>query len=102
MRRADRRHLLANNFAYAAESGELADNLIRITALAHFDRWQLLAEDAYRVEKLRWYDRLAASAVEISGFGLPFRTATATATVASGVSLLERTWPEARTSGYGG
>jgi phytoene dehydrogenase-like protein len=52
-----------NNFAYTPAEGELADNLIRITALAHFDRWQSLPEDAYRVEKLRWYDRLAASAV---------------------------------------
>jgi phytoene dehydrogenase-like protein len=50
-----------NNFAYG--SGDLADNLIRITALADFERWQSLAEDDYRVEKLRWYDRLAASAV---------------------------------------
>ena len=52
-----------NNFAYTADDGELADNLIRITALADFDRWQALAEDDYRLEKLRWYDRLAASAV---------------------------------------
>ena len=37
--------------------------MIRITALANFDRWQSLDEDAYRLEKLRWYDRLAASAV---------------------------------------
>jgi phytoene dehydrogenase-like protein len=52
-----------NNFAYAADEGELADSLIRITALADFGRWQALGEEAYRVEKLRWYDRLAASAV---------------------------------------
>jgi phytoene dehydrogenase-like protein len=52
-----------NNFAYAPNEGELADNLIRITALAHFDRWRSLSEDDYRLQKLRWYDRLAASAV---------------------------------------
>jgi len=52
-----------NNFAYAADDGELADNLIRVTALADFGRWKSLGEDEYRVEKLRWYDRLAASAV---------------------------------------
>ena len=52
-----------NNFAYAADEGELADNLIRVTALADFGRWKSLDEDQYRVEKLRWYDRLAASAV---------------------------------------
>jgi len=55
-----------NNFAYGADEGELADNLIRITALADFGRWQALGEDEYRVEKLRWYDRLAASAVRFA------------------------------------
>lgn len=52
-----------NNFEYSADDGELADNMIRITALAHFDRWRVLNEEAYRLEKLRWYDRLSASAV---------------------------------------
>jgi phytoene dehydrogenase-like protein len=52
-----------NNFAYSEGDGELADNLIRITALAHFDRWRSLADEGYRLEKLRWYDRMAESAV---------------------------------------
>jgi phytoene dehydrogenase-like protein len=57
-----------NNFAYAADDGELADNMIRITALADFGRWQALDRvaldgEAYRLAKLRWYDRLSASAV---------------------------------------
>jgi phytoene dehydrogenase-like protein len=52
-----------NNFAYAPKDGELADNLIRITALADFGRWRSLPEEAYKIEKARWYDRLAASAV---------------------------------------
>jgi phytoene dehydrogenase-like protein len=52
-----------NNFAYAPGDGELDDNLVRITALANFDRWQALPQDEYRVAKLRWYDRLAESAV---------------------------------------
>jgi phytoene dehydrogenase-like protein len=52
-----------NNFAYAPGEGELADSLIRITALANFERWRSLPEEDYRLEKLRWYDRLAASAV---------------------------------------
>jgi phytoene dehydrogenase-like protein len=52
-----------NNFAYAPSEGELADSLIRITALANFEHWRTLPEEAYRLEKLRWYDRLAASAV---------------------------------------
>jgi phytoene dehydrogenase-like protein len=52
-----------NNFAYAPGEGELADSLIRITALANFERWRSLPEEDYRLEKLRWYDRLAASAM---------------------------------------
>ncbi len=52
-----------NNFAYSPDEGQLDDNLIRITALAEFGGWQGLTEDEYRLEKLRWYDRLAASAV---------------------------------------
>ena len=52
-----------NNFAYAPDEGGLADNVVRITALADFDRWQNLSEEQYRLEKLRWYDRTLASAV---------------------------------------
>ncbi|MDX1944285.1 MAG: NAD(P)/FAD-dependent oxidoreductase [Pirellulaceae bacterium] len=52
-----------NNFAYDQSDGELADSQIRITALAHFDRWQALGEERYQIEKLRWYDRMVASAV---------------------------------------
>lgn len=52
-----------NNFAYPPEEGVLADNLIRTTALASFPRWQALSEEAYRLAKLQWYDRLLASAV---------------------------------------
>ena len=36
---------------------------MRITALANFDRWRGLDDDAYRLEKLRWYDRITESAV---------------------------------------
>lgn len=49
-----------NNFAY---NEPLDDGTMRITALANFDRWRALDEDAYRLEKLRWYDRITASAV---------------------------------------
>ncbi|MCC7474590.1 MAG: NAD(P)/FAD-dependent oxidoreductase [Pirellulales bacterium] len=48
-----------NNFAYDTP---LDDNTIRITALANFDRWNTLEEPRYRLEKLRWYDRIAESA----------------------------------------
>ena len=40
-----------NNFAYAPDDGELADNLIRITALANFDRWQCSARRALSAGK---------------------------------------------------
>ena len=49
-----------NNFAY---DEPLDDGTIRITALANFDRWRELDEDAYRLEKLRWYDCITESAV---------------------------------------
>jgi phytoene dehydrogenase-like protein len=49
-----------NNFAY---DSPIDDGTVRITALANFDRWRALEEDAYRVEKLRWYDRISESAV---------------------------------------
>jgi phytoene dehydrogenase-like protein len=49
-----------NNFAY---NEPLSEGTMRITALANFDRWNALDEDAYRLEKLRWYDRITASAV---------------------------------------
>lgn len=52
-----------NNFAYAPDEGDLSDGLVRITALANFDRWQSLPEEQYKLEKLRWYDRMVASAV---------------------------------------
>jgi len=49
-----------NNFAY---NEPLDDGTIRITALANFDRWRELDDEAYRLEKLRWYDRITESAV---------------------------------------
>jgi phytoene dehydrogenase-like protein len=49
-----------NNFVY---DEPLAEGVIRITALANFDRWAALSEHDYRVAKHRWYDRMVASAV---------------------------------------
>jgi len=49
-----------NNFVYGEP---LAEGLIRISSLANFDRWAALDESAYRLAKLRWYDRMVASAV---------------------------------------
>ena len=51
-----------NNFRYAAADGLLQDGVIRITSIANFDRWAQLPEEQYALEKLRWYDRAAASA----------------------------------------
>ncbi len=49
-----------NNFVY---DQPLAEGVMRTTALANFDRWAELDEESYRLEKLRWYDRVVASAV---------------------------------------
>ena len=52
-----------NNFAYTDADDRLPDGVIRITSIASYDRWKSLSENQYRLEKLRWYDRAAASAV---------------------------------------
>ena len=51
-----------NNFEYAAD-GELNDGIIRITSIASYDGWNGLSDDEYRLAKLRWFDRVAESAV---------------------------------------
>lgn len=52
-----------NNYAYGPGDGDLPDGVIRITALANYDRWTSLSEEQYRLEKLRWYDKTVASSV---------------------------------------
>jgi phytoene dehydrogenase-like protein len=54
-----------NNFAYSEPlNGSLKDGgAMRVTVLANFDRWHALDESTYRLEKLRWYDRITESAV---------------------------------------
>lgn len=49
-----------NNFVY---DEPLAEGVMRITALANFQRWNALSEPEYRLAKLRWYDALVGSAV---------------------------------------
>jgi phytoene dehydrogenase-like protein len=49
-----------NNFAYQEP---LDAGTMRVTVLANFDHWRALDEDSYRIEKLRWYDRITESAV---------------------------------------
>jgi len=51
-----------NNYLYGSGDG-LPDGVIRITALANYDRWASLSEEQYRLEKLRWYDRTVESSV---------------------------------------
>lgn len=51
-----------NNYLYGTADG-LPDGVIRITALANYDRWASLPQEQYRLEKLRWYDQTVASAV---------------------------------------
>jgi phytoene dehydrogenase-like protein len=48
-----------NNFAYHEPLGE---GLIRITNLADYDGWKALTPEAYKLAKLRAYDRIASSA----------------------------------------
>jgi phytoene dehydrogenase-like protein len=49
-----------NNFCY---DQPLNEGIVRITALANYDRWAALDPASYRLAKLRWYDRMVASAV---------------------------------------
>jgi len=49
-----------NNFVYDRPPSE---GMMRVTALASYDRWAALGESDYRLAKLRAYDRLVASAV---------------------------------------
>jgi phytoene dehydrogenase-like protein len=53
-----------NNYLYDPADGQLPDGVMRMTALADFDRWSGMSEEQYRLEKLRWYDRIVASAVQ--------------------------------------
>lgn len=52
-----------NNYLYDPSQGELPEGVLRVTALANFEDWSSLAEEPYGLEKLRWYDRIVASAV---------------------------------------
>jgi phytoene dehydrogenase-like protein len=49
-----------NNFSYAEP---LRDGMMRVCMLANFDRWAELEPEAYRLAKLRYYDRMTAAAV---------------------------------------
>ncbi len=50
-----------DNFQFSTPTNE---NLLRITALANYDRWAGLEADRYRAEKAGWTDRLIAVATK--------------------------------------
>jgi phytoene dehydrogenase-like protein len=53
-----------NNFQYDQPLGE---GLVRVTALANYDRWKSLPADEYQAAKRRWYEQMTASAVRYIG-----------------------------------
>jgi phytoene dehydrogenase-like protein len=53
---------LPNNFRYPAGVG-LPEGILRVTALARPDVWSGLAEEEYRENKRRWFDRIQESAL---------------------------------------
>lgn len=52
-----------NNYVYDPADGQLPEGVIRITALANFQRWTTLSDEQYQREKLHWFDLAAQSAV---------------------------------------
>ena len=54
-----------NNFAYddCLDDGRGGRGTMRVTVLANYDYWNELPEEEYRLEKLRWYDRIVEAAV---------------------------------------
>jgi phytoene dehydrogenase-like protein len=54
-----------DNFAYhePLDTSAKDGGTLRVTVLANFQAWRSLDDDYYRLEKLRWYDRIAESAV---------------------------------------
>ncbi|RIK75138.1 MAG: phytoene dehydrogenase [Planctomycetota bacterium] len=52
-----------NNFDYDEPLDKAGAGVMRITALASHDYWRQLDGESYRLEKLRWYDRVTDSAV---------------------------------------
>lgn len=50
-----------NNFLYDEPLGE---GVMRVTALANYDRWAELSPDDYKRAKHRWYDRMLEAAIK--------------------------------------
>lgn len=51
-----------NNFAY---SEPLKEGVIRITALANYDRWNALPKDEYAAQKTEWYAKITGAASKV-------------------------------------
>jgi phytoene dehydrogenase-like protein len=92
-----------NNYQYP--EGELPEGVMRITALADFDRWAALDPEAYQAAKSEWYERMIASAVR---FVPDFRAQTIETDMFTPTTIRRFTWhdygavygmPEKRTDG---
>lgn len=53
-----------NNYQYGSDR-QLEEGLLRITALANYDRWCALDEDDYKAQKDYWYQELQKVALDI-------------------------------------
>ena len=56
-----------NNYLYDSTEVDidkcLPDGVMRVTAIANYDKWANLSADQYEAEKMRWFDRTTAAAV---------------------------------------
>ena len=66
-----------NNFQYDQPLGE---GLVRVTALANYDRWRKLPAEDYQATKRMWHDRIVESAVRFMADFRPRVVATDTFT----------------------
>ena len=66
-----------NNFAY---DQPLGDGVVRVTALANFDRWKNLPAELYQAAKRSWCDKMVESAVRFIADFRPHVIATDTFT----------------------
>ncbi|HZZ71594.1 MAG TPA: phytoene dehydrogenase, partial [Pirellulales bacterium] len=62
-----------NNFAYDAP---LAEGIVRVTALANFERWQALSPERYQDAKQAWFAAVQQSAARFVPDCAPFTVAT--------------------------
>ena len=51
-----------NNYCYDEKDGELPEGVMRVTALADYERWRALGQSDYRSQKQSWFDQVQASA----------------------------------------